>query len=196
MNGAGRDSVFGWRAGWHRLAIVMLAGLSLLARVEAEPADSFDITAPGQRLAAPLFTLPDLAANRVSLEDFRGKVVLVHFWATFCIPCLHELPGLEGLWRDFREQGLVILAVAADRGSAAVVRDFSDRHGLSFPVLHDAEGQVRNRYEVAALPTSYIIGRDGKISGRAIGSREWNSVAGRRFVERLLDTGATPRSAP
>ena len=175
------------------LAVVLLVSCMLLnAGAHGGQESGFEITAPKQRLAAPGFRLPDLAARRVSLEDFHGKVVLAHFWATFCVPCRHEMPGLETLWQEYREQGLVILGIAADRGSVEVVRDFSEQSGITFPVLHDAEGLVRNRYEVIALPMSYVIGRDGKISGRAIGSQDWNSPAGRRVIEALLQSDTAP----
>ncbi len=172
-----------------RLAVVLfMLGMSLTTLAQGESAGSFEITSPKQRLMAPAFQLPDLSAARVSLEDFRGKVVLAHFWATFCVPCLHEIPGLEALWQEYHEQGLVILGIAADRGSVEVVRDFSEKTGVTFPVLHDADGLVRNRYEVVALPMSYVIGRDGRISGRVIGSRDWNSPEGRRVIEAMLQT--------
>lgn len=170
---------------------VLVLGALLASAVRSEPAGTFDITLPKQRLLAPAFQLPDLAASRVSLEDFRGKVVLVHFWATFCVPCLHEMPVLESLWQQYRDQGLVILGIAADRGSVAVVRDFTAKNGLTFPVLHDADGTVRNRYEVVALPMSYIVGRDGRISGRMIGSRDWASPEGHRIIGGLLESGAS-----
>jgi peroxiredoxin len=172
-----------------RLAVVLfILGMSLAALARGESAGNFEITPPKQRLPAPAFQLPNLSAARVSLEDFRGKLVLAHFWATFCVPCLHEIPGLEALWKEYREQGLVILGIAADRGSVEVVRDFSEKTGVTFPVLHDADGLVRNRYEVVALPMSYVIGRDGRISGRVIGSRDWNSPEGRRVIEAMLQS--------
>jgi cytochrome c biogenesis protein CcmG/thiol:disulfide interchange protein DsbE len=170
---------------------VLVLGALLASAVRSEPAGTFDITLPKQRLLAPAFQLPDLAASRVSLEDFRGKVVLVHFWATFCVPCLHEMPVLESLWQQYRDQGLVILGIAADRGSVVVVRDFTAKNGLTFPVLHDADGTVRNRYEVVALPMSYIVGRDGRIFGRMIGTRDWASPEGHRIIGDLLESGAS-----
>jgi cytochrome c biogenesis protein CcmG/thiol:disulfide interchange protein DsbE len=171
---------------------LLVFGMLLGTGVRGGQESGFEITAPKQRLMAPGFRLPDLAAGRVSLEDFHGKVVLVHFWATFCVPCLHEMPGLENLWQEYREHGLVIVGIAADRGSVEVVRDFSGQAGITFPVLHDADGLVRNRYEVIALPMSYVIGRDGKISGRALGSQDWNSPAGRRVIEALLQSDSAP----
>jgi cytochrome c biogenesis protein CcmG/thiol:disulfide interchange protein DsbE len=154
------------------------------ADADAGPGFAFD--APRERLVAPDFRLPDLGEAPTALEDYRGKVVLLHFWATFCTPCLKELPALESLWRRYRERGLVILGVAADRGRADLVRKFADTAGVTFPVLLDPEGMVRNRYEVVALPMSYLIGRDGRFSARMLGSREWQDPQASDLIESLL----------
>lgn len=172
---------------WVAVSLVLVSGAALADPAPAEIHDSFDITRPKQRLPAPGFQLPELNGERVSLESYRGQVVLIHFWATFCIPCLKELPDLETLWRQYNRQGVVVLGIAADRGSQDVVQDFSSRAGVTFPVLLDPDGEVRNRYEVTALPMTYLVGRDGRISGRAFGTREWTGPQGREFIEALLD---------
>lgn len=152
----------------------------------AHAGTGFAFDAPRERLVAPGFRLPDLGETPTGLEDYRGKVVLLHFWATFCTPCLKELPALESLWLHYRERGLVIVGIAADRGRADVVRKFADATGVTFPVLLDPEGVVRNRYEVVALPMSYLIGRDGRFSARVLGTREWQGPEVAAFIESLL----------
>jgi peroxiredoxin len=173
------------------LVLLSVLSVAVPASVTAEEIAPFDFTYPKQRLKAPAFQLQDLNGNNVSLEGYRDKVVLVHFWATFCIPCLGEMPVLESLWQEYGGEGLVVLGVAGDRGNTEIVRDFAEKTGVSFPVVHDADGRVRNQYEVAALPTSYLVGRDGKISGRAVGTRSWDEPGGREVIETLLATGAT-----
>jgi len=168
------------------VALLLFSVLHMAAT--AGEALSFDINYPGERLPAPGFTLTSLAGKRSSLDDYHGKVVLAHFWATFCIPCVREMPELESLWQEYREQGLVVLGIAADRGSESVVREFAGKTGVTFPILLDPDGTVRNRYEVVALPMTYLIGRDGKISARMIGAREWTIPEGRAILERLLET--------
>ena len=180
--------LFHRQAGSGLPVVLLVLGMLINTGAHGGQQGDFEITSPKERLMAPVFELPNLAASPVSLEDFRGKVVVAHFWATFCVPCLHEMPELESLWQQYRDQGLVIVAIAADRGDVAVVREFSEKNGLTFPVLHDADGLVRNRYEVMALPMCYVIGRDGKISGRAIGGQAWNSPDGRRVIEDLLQS--------
>ena len=173
------------------LVLVSALSVAVPAGVTAEETAPFDFTYPKQRLKAPAFQLQDLSGNDVSLEMYRDKVVLVHFWATFCIPCLGEMPVLESLWQEYGGEGLVILGVAGDRGDTEIVREFAEKTGVSFPVVHDADGRVRNQYEVAALPTSYLVGRDWKISGRAVGTRSWDEPGGREVIETLLATRAT-----
>jgi len=172
------------------LVLVSVLSVAAPAGVTAEEAAPFDFTYPKQRLEAPAFQLQDLNGNDVSLDAYRGKVILVHFWATFCIPCLGEMPVLESLWQQYGGEGLVILGIAGDRGNTEIVREFAEKTGVSFPVVHDSDGRVRNQYEVAALPTSYLVGRDGKMSGRAIGTRSWDEPGGREIIETLLATGA------
>ncbi len=152
----------------------------------ADPYAALEVQRPHVRLPAPDFTLPSLDGRRVSLADFRGKVVLLNFWATWCQPCREEMPSLQALWESYRDRSFAILAVAADRGSLRPVKKFADRHGLDFPVLLDADGRVRGRYEVYALPMSYLIGRDGRISGRVPAARDWNGAAARALIEHLL----------
>ena len=174
-----------------QLVLVSALPVALPAGVTAEETVPFDFTYPKQRLTAPAFQVQDLDGNDVSLEGYRDKVVLVHFWATFCIPCLEEMPVLESLWQQYGGEGLVILGIAGDRGNTKVVREFAEKTGVSFPVVHDSDGRVRNQYEVAALPTTYLVGRDGKISGRAVGTRSWDEPGGREVIETLLATRAT-----
>jgi cytochrome c biogenesis protein CcmG/thiol:disulfide interchange protein DsbE len=165
-------------------AVLSLA--ATLAPAAAHAGAGFSFDAPRERLVAPGFRLPDLEETPIDLEDYQGKVVLLHFWATFCTPCLEELPALELLWRRYRERGFVIVGIAADRGSAEVVRKFARAAGVTFPVLLDPEGAVRNRYEVIVLPMSYLIGRDGKFSGRMPGSRDWQDPQASALIESLL----------
>ncbi len=151
-----------------------------------DPFTELGVDVPKVRLPAPAFTLSRLKDGEARLKDYKGKVVLLNFWATWCAPCREEMPAMQRLWERYRAQGFVIIAIAADRGSRKPVVSFVDKLALSYPVLLDPEGDVRNRYEVVGLPMSYLIGRDGKISGRLIGSREWDSPEADAVVTTLL----------
>ncbi len=152
----------------------------------ADPFYEFGVDVPKVRMDAPAFTLEKLNGGKASLADYKGKVVLLNFWATWCGPCRYEMPGMQRLWERYREQGFVIIAVAADKNGHKQVAPFVGKLALNYPVLLDPEGEVRNRYEVVGLPMSYLIGRDGKISGRVIGIKEWDSHEADRVVTTLL----------
>ncbi|MFQ5442749.1 MAG: peroxiredoxin family protein [Thermodesulfobacteriota bacterium] len=172
-------------------AVFILAFLFFVTGGLASGADPFTelgVTSPRVRVEAPAFTLKDLSGNTASLEDFKGKIVLLNFWATWCRPCRQEMPSFERLAGEFGEKGLAVVGVAGDRGifSKKKVGEFIRKYGLTFTVLMDPDGEVRKGYEVSSLPTTYIIGRDGKISGRIIGDRPWEGEASKRFLEGLL----------
>ena len=113
---------------------------------------------------APDFTLADLDGGTVRMDDLRGKVVLLNFWATWCPPCKAEMPDLDALYRTYGEsQGLVVLGVNLQE-DAETVAPFVRERDLSFPILLDAEGRVTSDlYHVRPLPTSFIIDRQGYI---------------------------------
>ena len=160
-----------------------------MAAVPAAAADPFSelgVTTPKVRLNAPPFSLTRLGGGMAGLTDFADKVVLLNFWATWCAPCRKEMPAMQRLWERYRKQGLVIVAVAADNDNGKQVASFVDKLGLNFPILLDPDGKVRNRYEVVGLPMSYLIGRDGRISGRVIGITDWDGPQAFALVEHLL----------
>jgi len=136
---------------------------------------------PKVRMDAPTFSLQELNGKETTLNDFSGKIVLLNFWATWCAACREEMPEMEKLWSKLREKGVVIVAVAADKNKKAV-REFVKKNGITFPVLYDTDGKTRNQYEVLELPTSYIIGRDGKFTAKIIGTEIWMTEKGQRFL--------------
>jgi len=159
----------------------------------ADPLAVLEAVRPKLRLEAPDFDAADLHGNDHRLHDYRGRLVLLHFWATYCAPCREELPALETLWQRYRGTGLAVISVSLDEDTRGLAR-FARRLGLSFPVLKDnAEGSLRRTYEVFALPTTYLIGRNGKFLGRITGARDWDTPAARAAVEALLGPGAGNR---
>lgn len=169
------------------LAKWMLVGALLLGGAEAK-ADDFFLIPPRTVKAAPSFSLPSLqGGGEISLERYRGKVVLVHFWATWCIPCRHEMPKLQRLWQRYRNEGLVVLGINVDRGDKSLVANFAHQYGIDFPILLDPSGNVRNRYHVRGLPTTYILDRKGRFKGLAIGERDWDATSAREAIERMLE---------
>jgi peroxiredoxin len=177
----------------HKLILrsILAAGLSVFVLYgtahATDPFAQMEVLKPKVRMEAPGFTLPDINGGRQSVSDFRGKIILLNFWATWCPNCREEMPSLEKLWKRFKSNGIVVIAVAEDgRGEVA---SFARKLGLTFPILLDHEGVVRKDYEVTALPMTYLIGRDGKISGRMYGSREWAGEKADLLMEFLLQQG-------
>ena len=119
------------------------------------------------------FRLPLLNGEMVSLSDYKGKVVLLNFWATWCPPCRVEMPSMETLYHHFKDQGFEILAVNLGE-DAAHVQQFMDNNNHTFPVLLDRDEKVGALYGIRAIPTSYIIDRSGKIVGSLSGAIYWD----------------------
>ena len=135
---------------------------------------------------APDFAVPDLDGQAVRLSAYRGQVVLVNLWATWCPPCREEMPSMEKLHQRLRDKGFVLLAVSEDEGGAAVVRPFVEQMRLGFRVLVDAEGEVGRKYGVWGYPESFLVDREGRIVERVIGPRDWAAPAEVARIEALL----------
>lgn len=135
---------------------------------------------------APAFTARNLKGNRVQLADYKGKVVILNLWATWCGPCRVEMPGLENLYRRYRSEGLEILAVSLDKGAPEKVQTFSDEYRLSFPVLLDPDREVESRYHTLTIPTTYVIDKKGMIVAEVDGAKNWESEETFEALEYLL----------
>jgi peroxiredoxin len=131
------------------------------------------ITVPRDKVDPIDFTLPLLNGTRQKLSDLKGKVVFLNFWATWCPPCRQEMPSMETLYQRFKGQGLEVLAVDCQE-EAGDVSAFMRRNKLSFPAALDESGGVSGSYGIEAIPTTYVIGRDGKILLKVVGSLNWN----------------------
>lgn len=136
---------------------------------------------------APNFTVRNLKGNRVSLDQFRGQVVILNLWATWCGPCRVEMPGFETMYRRFRSEGLTILAVSLDKGDTQKVKNFVEQYRLSFPVLMD-DGQVVERlYPTFTIPTTYVIDKQGRVAAKVDGAKNWQSEQTFEALEYLLN---------
>lgn len=151
-----------------------------------------EIAPLGVGAEAPNFTAQTLDSIPVqkSLDQYRGDVVMINIWATWCLPCRVEMPSIEKLHQSLGPKGLKIIAVSVDDpGTEKQILDFVKQYGLTFPILHDPKGQegdVSRLYETTGYPETVIIGRDGLIRKRLIGATDWNSPENRGLVERLL----------
>jgi thiol-disulfide isomerase/thioredoxin len=137
-------------------------------------------------LPAPDFTLPSLSAQSVRLADLRGKVVVLNFWATWCIPCRAEMPALDALYQLYRDRGLDVIGINLDKLSTTTVEDFLKEVKVTFRVVLDPSWSTAQAYRVVGLPTTYLIDRVGNVVVREVGERDWTDETSRRAVERLL----------
>lgn len=140
---------------------------------------------------APDFKLPDLNDKEVRLSDYRGKVVFLNFWATWCRPCREEMPSMEVLYKNFEKDGLVILAVSIDRVTTKKdIPPFVKSLNLTFPILIDSWGQTDKRYKLMGVPETYIIDQQGILREKVIGPRDWTRLDNLQIVTQLLKSGA------
>lgn len=170
---------------WQMVAVIV-SGLGLgawaLTRYAPPPVGAqVGNTAPEYRV------LDTATGDSVSLRaDYDGKVVLVNVWATWCLPCRLEMPAMERLYQEYKDDGFRIAAVSVDEDSPERVRAFAEELGLTFDILHDRSNLIQPAYQTIGLPQSYLIDKQGKIQLVAIGEERWDSDVHRARVAALL----------
>jgi peroxiredoxin len=134
----------------------------------------------------------DVPSRTKTIADYRGDVVLLNIWATWCGPCEWEMPGIQSLYERFAPAGFKVVAVAVDDpGFEQRIRDFVARHRLTFEILHEGSGKIEADYQALGIPATYLIGRDGIIRKRVAGASNWDTDANRALVAQLLGVGAS-----
>ena len=168
------------------LAVVFfLAGAPAIAQQKPDFSVMPKLQEQKDRPAAPDFTLPEPGGSKKSLKDYRGKVVMLAFWATWCEYCREEIPAIESLYRDYKGKGLEIVAInIKDKRDDALA--FIKKNKISYPVLMDPEGEVGLLYGAYATPTVYLIDRKGNVLARQWGPAGWNSPAARKLIAELV----------
>lgn len=148
-----------------------------------------ELTPLGVGTTAPDFHAATLGTPPMqkSLADYKGEVVLVNIWATWCQPCRVEMPSIEQLYRAYGPKGLRVVAVSIDDpGTEPAIRAFAHDMGMTFEVLHDPTGQIGHLYQVTGYPETVIIGKDGVIRKKVAMAIDWDTEGNRRLIERLL----------
>ena len=135
-------------------------------------------------LAAKDFTVSTLKNKSLSLKKLRGKVVVLNFWATWCPPCVAELPSLERLERKMHGRAFALIALNAGEEPEKVKR-FVRQHGLRLTIALDADGKITSEYGADRLPVTYVLDKQGRLIHRAIGERNWNSPSAVKFFQEL-----------
>ena len=148
-------------------------------------------------MAAPDFSLPDIQGKTVRLSDYRGKVVFVNFWATWCKPCKEEMPSMEILCENFKSEDFVMLAISMDRVTTKKdIPPFIESMKLTFPILTDSWGQTDKRYKLMGVPETYIIDQNGVLREKVIGPRDWTLKDSVVTVVQLLQKQPKAVKAP
>ncbi len=149
-----------------------------------EALKALDLVHPSRQMMAEEFAAPTLGGGTFRLSEHRGTVVFVNFWATWCPPCREEMPAMERLWRQQKDNGFVMVAVSVDRDRNAV-QPFVTARGFSFAVALDPGMAVADAYGVRALPSSFVIDRQGYLVAMALGARAWDVAAAHSLIEDL-----------
>ena len=147
----------------------------------------YDFTPLDPPVPAPLGTFYDLSGAPVKLSDFKGRLVLLNFWATWCAPCVREMPSLDRLQAAYRHRGLAVLGVSIDRGGMAAVRPFIQRLSLLHMGLYlDTKSVLARAFGIVGLPTTFVIDPKGLVVAVMNGPAEWDSEDAKALVDHYL----------
>ncbi len=169
------------------VGVALLIGVAWLNQDRIQPVTAGTV--------APDFEVNDLLGRRVRLSDHRGEVVLVNIWATWCPPCVKEMPSMERLYQKIGGDGFEIMAISIDvepggfdldGNPGGDIQAFADSLGLTFPILHDPSGAIQQLYRTTGVPESFLIGTDGILYKRVAGPTEWDAPEYKELIRRLL----------
>ncbi len=153
------------------LFLLMLVGCDNTAETSSSKISSEAADLVGS--VAPDFSTVNIHGDKVTLSQYRGKVVILNFWATWCPPCREEMPSMEALHKAFADKGLVMLAVNVEENGKDAVTSFLQKSPYSFPILLDEDARIQNTYKVFRFPESFIIDKNGVVVEKIIGGRDW-----------------------
>jgi len=170
-----------------KIICLCLLVFSAQAAEPEQPKLGHQLTALPKSLPAPDFTLQDEHAKKYSLKDYRGKVVLINFWATWCPPCRREMPSLERLHQKLKGKDFVVLALNQMEGVDQIFI-FTGEIGmdLTIPILFDKDSSVSSAYGVPGLPTTFLIDKKGDMRFRAIGGRDFDHPEVEKQIQQLI----------
>lgn len=170
------------------LVVILAAGLVWIyfSAVNSDASSSGIPAAPQKGFPAPDFDLPTASGELIRLSDLRGQAVLVNLWATWCPPCREEMPAIDKVYNEYKNQGLVVLAIDMTyQDTPSAIPSFVEKYRLTFPILLDETGDVAQAYQMRSLPSSFFINRDGIINEVVIGGPMSEALL-RTRVENIL----------
>jgi peroxiredoxin len=170
------------------LIFLMIVGIGIVVLLQTKDG-SINLTGQallGKGAKAPDFTLSGLDGEMVRLSDQKDKVVFLNIWATWCPPCVEEMPSMEKLYQQLKGEDFEILAVSVDKNGAEVVLPFMKKHKLSFTALVDSKETLRYKYQTKGVPETFIIDKNGFIVEKVMGPRDWASPEAISFFRNLI----------
>ena len=176
---------------WLMVAIVSVVSYAYTVR------DRYREAAVLAGAEAPEFTFPSLTRGELSLSDYDDHVVLINIWATWCLPCREEMPSMQRLYDAFEGEDFEILAVSVDAPAGQQdasgypggdLGAFAHEYGLTFPILHDPSGSIRQTYLTTGVPESFVVAKGGVIGKKIAGPTEWDLPVNQELIRRLLDS--------
>lgn len=169
--------------------LIFLAVIYLSEREKQIPLSPPQMKLLSQEMRTPEskdFILSDLQGNTLRLADFRGNVVLLNVFATWCPPCREEMPSIESLYRAYQSKGFLVLGVSTDTNGEEVLPPFIKEYTLTFPIVVDTDKQVSQQYQVRGIPATFLLDQHGRIAGMVSGGVDWNSGEAHALIEQLL----------
>jgi peroxiredoxin len=175
------SAVYTRRMNFFLAALFLLAATPGIASASGEAAAALSLMSPKPLKPAKDFQVSGHDNRPLNLADFKGKVVFLNFWATWCKPCEQEMPAMQRLYDALRGSGFELLAISVD-DAPGPVEGFRSRLGLRFPILLDADQRVAHAYQTFRFPETLLVDADGEIVERYVGPKEWDAEA---YVERI-----------
>ena len=168
------------------LASVWLVAVSMTASAHDPALHGFKLTTFDPPFPAPTFSLDKLVGDQSTLDDYKGEFVLLNFWATWCPPCLEEMPSMESAHQRFKDRGFTVVAISSDEEGESAVTPFIEKLGVTFPILLDPDKAVSTEYGAINLPLSFVLNREGQVVAGSIGGRDWASEEALSVLDELI----------
>lgn len=168
-----------------RSLIAGFLGLFSVSLLASPAYEAMKAKKPEQVVQAPSFSLTTLDQQPISLADYKGKVVVLNFWATYCIPCRIEMPSLEKLSQKHQDNDVSVVAISLDEGKEKAIQSLVKKMDLTFPIAMEGQS-AGDSYEVSVLPVTYIIGKQGELLARVVGDRDWAGEEADQLVKAVL----------
>ncbi len=198
---AGQDEVA--RARKKALLLILVPVFIMLiwafaAKLTREPVEEENLLPVAAGKPAPPFTFPLMTGGTASLADYRGKVVLVNVWATWCPPCIDEMPSLQNLYDQMKKEGVPfeLLGVSIDALGADPVRKWVDRFGITFPILLDPRGTIKKLYRTTGVPETFVVDPKGILVQKIIGPRKWDEPKWGDYMKQIHRERGEKKTAP